>query len=189
MIRKAVRYGVSLAGTAAVTLVASQVFAVNGLTAGFAYLLYVLVIASTWGFPEAAVASIASTLTLNFFFLPPVGTFTIADPQNWIALFAFFTTALITSRLSTEARWRATEAIERQQDLERLYTFGRSILLIEATSGVAKPLCSRLAETFDLTAVALFESRTGEIHSAGPQDFEGMDSQLREAAVRNGLDR
>jgi two-component system sensor histidine kinase KdpD len=184
MIPKAVRFGVSLAGTAAVTLVASQVFAVNGSTAGFAYLLYVLVIASTWGFAEAAVASIASMLTLNFFFLPPVGTFTIADPQNWVALFAFVTTALIASRLSTAAKRRATEAIERQQDLERLYTFGRSILLIEATSSVAKPLCSRLAETFNLTAVALFEPRTGEIYRAGPQDFDGMDSQLREAALQ-----
>lgn len=184
MRRRGLRLGASVAGPAAVTFVASQLFAVNGSTAGFAYLLYVLVIASTWGFPEAAVASIVSTLTLNFFFLPPVGTFTIADPQNWIALFAFFTTALIASRLSTEAKRRTTEAIERQQDLERLYTFGRSILLIEASSGIAKPLCTKLADTFDLTAVALFESRTGEIHRAGPQDFEGMDSQLREAALQ-----
>ncbi|MBZ5612170.1 MAG: DUF4118 domain-containing protein, partial [Acidobacteriia bacterium] len=59
----------------------------------------VLTTATIWGFFEAALASIAATLTFNFFFLPPVGRFTIADPQNWVALFSFLTTALVASRL------------------------------------------------------------------------------------------
>ena len=88
---------VSLAGLAAITG-AARLMSVNSATAGFAYLLLVLVLASTWGFFEAAVASIGATLTLNFFFLPPVGTFTIKDPQNVVALFSFLTTTLIASQ-------------------------------------------------------------------------------------------
>src|SRR5215469_7561307 len=94
------RLPVSLAGVAIVTFVAHRGIPVNATTAGFAYLLLILVIASTWGFVEAAVASVAATFTFNFYFLPPIGTLTIYDPQNWVALFSFLATALIASRLS-----------------------------------------------------------------------------------------
>jgi two-component system, OmpR family, sensor histidine kinase KdpD len=51
-------------------------------TVGFLYLLAVLVIASTWGFVEAAVAAVAGTLCFNYFFFPPVGTRNIDDPRR-----------------------------------------------------------------------------------------------------------
>jgi two-component system sensor histidine kinase KdpD len=177
------RVPISICGTAFLTFVAYRVISVNATTVGFAYLLYILIVASTWGFLEAAISSIAATLMFNVFFLPPVLTVTIADPQNWIALAAFFSTSLIASRLSTEARRRTKEALSRQQDLERLYAFGRAILLIDAHETFAKQLCAKLAETFDLTATALYERRSEMIYRAGPMEFEGMDAQLRDAAV------
>jgi len=179
--KRVVRLLVSLAGVGIITYVAYSVIPVNATTAGFAYLLFVLVIASTWGFLEAALCSIASTLTFNFFFLPPVGTLTIADPQNWVAFFSFLVTSLIASRLSTKAKRRALDAVQRQQDLERLYAFGRAILLIGDHEPFAKQLATQLADTFELDAAALYEPRSGEIYRAGPLEFEGMDSQLREA--------
>src|SRR5262245_8141105 len=120
-----------LAGVGVVTLVGRHVASVNATTAGFAYLLLVLWIAVQWGFWEAAVSSVVATLAFNFNFLPPVDTFTIADPQNWVALFSFLTTSLIASRLSTTARERATEAEARQADLERLYSFSPGNPIIE----------------------------------------------------------
>src|SRR5215470_6539694 len=130
----------SVAGVAIVTFIASWVIPVNATTAGFAYLLYVLIVASIWGFLEASISSVAATLVFNFFFLPPIGTFTIADPQNWVALFSFLVTSLIASRLSAKAKARATEAIERQRDLERLYTFSRAMLLVDKSAPFAKQL-------------------------------------------------
>lgn len=179
--KRLLRLLVSLAGVVIITYIASSVIPVNATTAGFAYLLFVLVIASTWGFLEASLSSIASTLLFNFFFLPPIGTFTIADPQNWVAFFSFLVTSLIASRLSTKAKRRALDAVQRQQDLERLYTFGRAILLIGDHEPFAKQLATQLADTFELDAAALYEPRAGEIYRAGPLEFEGMDSQLREA--------
>lgn len=178
----ALRLLVSLAGVAGTTFVACSIV-VNAATAGFVYLILVLVIASTWGFVESAVAAIAATLAYNFFFLPPVRTFTIADPQNWVALFSFLATSLIASRLSTLAKERARDAIERQQDLERLYTFSRAILLIQTGEQFAKELTNKLAETFHLRAAVLFDRRACEFFRAGPSDFEGMDEQLRESAL------
>src|SRR5882762_9304952 len=103
LLQHALRLLVSLTAVAGVSFVAYQVFPVNATTVGFAYLLLVLIIASTWGFFEAALSSIFATLAFNFFFFPPVGTFTIADPQNQVALFSFLATSLIASRLSKKA--------------------------------------------------------------------------------------
>ena len=173
----------SLAGVAAVTITAFKVITVNPTTVGFAYLLLVLIIATAWGFTEAAIASVAAALAFNFFFLPPVGTLTIADPQNWAALFSFLATALIASRLSDKAKRRAMDALERQNDLERLYSFSRAILLIDSGEPFAKQLARRIAEVFEISAVVLYERRTGEAYRAGPADFDGLEEQIRECAV------
>jgi two-component system, OmpR family, sensor histidine kinase KdpD len=178
----ALRLLVSVAAVGAVTL-AAKLSPVNATTAGFAYLLLVLVIASTWGFFESVAASIAGTLAFNYNFLPPFGTFTIADPQNWIALFSFLATSLIASRLSTTARRRAQEAVERQKDLERLYSFSRAILLGGTAEPAMKQIANQVAEVFDLSAAVLFDRRTGEFFRGGPGDFVGLDDQLRDSAL------
>jgi two-component system sensor histidine kinase KdpD len=123
------RVTVSLIGVALLTFTAHRLIPVNATTAGFAYLLLILFVASTWGFVEACLSSVLATLLFNFFFLPPIGTFTIADSQNWVALFSFLTTSLVASRLSAKAKLRALEAIEKQRNLEHLYSFSRAILL------------------------------------------------------------
>src|SRR5437867_2910388 len=138
--QRVLRLLLSLAGVAFVTWTGYALVPANATTIGFAYLLLVLIIASLWGFFEAAPASIAATLAFNFFFLPPVGKFTIADPQNWVALFSFLTTSLVASRLSTQAKRRALDALARQQDLERLYTFSRAILLIDKSEAFPNQL-------------------------------------------------
>jgi len=174
----------SLTGVMVVTWTGYSLVPVNATTAGFGYLLLVLIIASFWGFFEASVASIAATLTFNFFFLPPVGRFTIADPQNWVALFSFLTTALIASRLSAEVKRRALDAVARQQDLERLYAFSRAILLIDHTEPFPKQLVQKLAEIFELAAVVLYERHSEEFYRAGPSDFDGLEDQLGDAALQ-----
>ena len=182
--RRALRLVASLAGVALVTIAGYRLIPVNATTIGFAYLLLVLIVASLWGFFEASVASIASTLTYNFFFLPPIGRFTIADPQNWVALFSFLTTALIASRLSGEVKRRAQDAVDRKQDLERLYTFSRAILLIDNTEPFPKQLVRSLADIFELSAAVLYERRREEFYRAGPLDFDGLDDQLRDSALQ-----
>jgi two-component system, OmpR family, sensor histidine kinase KdpD len=183
LLLRAARLLASLGGVALVTWIATSLIPVNATTVGFAYLLLVLVIATVWGFVEASLASVAATLTLNFFFLPPVGRLTIADPQNWVALFSFLATSLVASRLSTVAKRRTLDAVVRQQDVERLYTFSRSILLIDRKEGFPKELVRKLAEIFELSAVVLYERRTESFYRAGPLDFDGLDDQLRDAAL------
>jgi two-component system, OmpR family, sensor histidine kinase KdpD len=182
--RRILRLLLSLVGVTLLTWAGYSLVPINAPTMGFAYLLLVLIIASLWGFSEAALASVAATLAFNFFFLPPLLEFTIADPQNWVALFSFLTTALIASRLSGEVKRRALDAVARQQDLERLYTFSRAILLMDHTEPLPKQLVRKLADIFELSAAVLYERRAEEFYRAGPSDFDGLDDQLRDAALQ-----
>ncbi len=182
--RIAVRSLLAAASVAAVTAAAYGA-SINPATTGFAYLIVVLAVASAWGFIEALVASLLATLTFNFFFLPPTGTFTIADPKNWVALFSFLATALIAGRLSARAERRTQDALERQRDVERLYTFSRAILLATGAEPFVSLLVRRLVEIFELNGAVLYDGRGGEFYRAGPADMEALDDRLREA-VRNG---
>lgn len=94
---------------------------INSTTTALAYLLAVLFIALFWGSGPALVASVVSVLCFNFFFLPPFYTLDVAHPENWIALFAFFTTALAVGQLSAREKRRAEEAERGEREIERLY--------------------------------------------------------------------
>jgi two-component system sensor histidine kinase KdpD len=95
---------------------------INPTTVALALLLIVLFVATKFGSRPAILASITGVFSFNFFFLPPVGTLTIADPENWIALAIFLITAVTTGELSARARHRAREAEAGKREIERLYT-------------------------------------------------------------------
>ena len=94
---------------------------VNDTTISLALLLIVLVVATIFGSRPAFFASLLGVLSFNFFFLHPVYTFTISDPQNWVAYAAFLVTAVIAGQLSSYARRRAKESEQRRREIERLY--------------------------------------------------------------------
>ena len=109
-------------GIAAITVAFIPVRAhINTTTVAFAFLLAVLFVALFWGSKPALLASILAMLCFNFFYLPPYYTFTIADPQNWVALTAFFVTALVVGQLSARAKQRAEEADRGRAENRRLY--------------------------------------------------------------------
>jgi two-component system sensor histidine kinase KdpD len=90
-------------------------------TVALALLLVVLFAATGWGSRPAVLAALLGVACFNFFFLPPFYTFTIANPQNWVALTAFLITALVAGELSARAKRRAEEAEAGRREIERLY--------------------------------------------------------------------
>ncbi len=115
-------YFLATSGVAALTAILVPLRGqINATTVGFAFLLVVLFVAIFWGSKPALLASVLGMLSFNFFFLPPFHTFTIADPQNWIALTAFFITALAVGQLSARAKRRAREAEAGRVEIEHLY--------------------------------------------------------------------
>lgn len=95
---------------------------INSTTVALAFLLVVLFVALFWGSRPALLASVLGVVCLNYFFLPPLYTLSIAHLQNWVALTAFFTTALVVGQLSARAKRRAEEAEQGRREIERLYT-------------------------------------------------------------------
>jgi len=174
---------------AVITWICFRVVAVNATTAALAYLVAILFIAARWGLVESITASVVAVLCFNFYFLPPIGTFTIADPQNWVALFAFLATSITASRFSMQAKKRAQEALDSQREMERLYALSRSILLIGPAQPVPKQLATQIAQSFSASAVALYDGGSGNIYRSGPEDFPDPADQLRQAAFQGTLFR
>lgn len=101
-----------------------QVFGghINPTTVALAFLLIVLFVAAAWGSKPAVLAALVGGFCFNLFFLPPVGTFHIAEPENWIAFLSFLATGITAGQLSARARRRAEEANAARQEVERLYS-------------------------------------------------------------------
>jgi two-component system sensor histidine kinase KdpD len=119
------------------------------------FLLVVLVVAAEAARWTAVTISVVAMLVFNFAFFPPVGTFTIADPQNWIVLFTFLAVSLAASHLSAVARTQTTEALSRRNELARLFDVSRDVL-VTTDSREALPILARLvARRFDLEFVAI----------------------------------
>src|SRR5229473_1492067 len=124
-----VRHAVCLAIVFAIVCVYLKLISVNATTVALTFLLAVQLIATIWGLAAGVTTSVSAVLAFNYFFLPPVGTFTVEDPQNWVALLAFLITAITASQLSARAQRRAVEAQMRRRETEQLYALGRAILL------------------------------------------------------------
>ena len=106
-----VRAAGGLGGVALVTVLFTRVLTVNnGATVALTFLLVVLLVAATSRFWAAALTSLAALVCFNFFFIPPVGTLTVADPENWVALAAFLAVSLVGSNLSSAIRERERAA-------------------------------------------------------------------------------
>ena len=153
--RDLVVFAACVAAIAAVTAGLRAVPGVSPTTAALALLLAVLGAATLARLRTAIVVSVLAMLTLNFFFLPPLGTFTIADPQNWIAVFAFLVVAVIGSKLSAAALDRARDAIARRHEVTRLFDLTRDVLLTTETAGAIEVLARHVARRFALARVAI----------------------------------
>src|ERR1700737_636860 len=97
----------AIAGLTAICL--SRLRATNPTTVALSFLMVVLFTAASSRLRVAVAASVTAALTFDFFFLPPVGTLNISDPQDWIAFFAFIIVSFVASHLSSVARARERE--------------------------------------------------------------------------------
>jgi two-component system sensor histidine kinase KdpD len=85
------------------------------------YLVVVLALASTRGLYPAVLASLVAFLSFDFFLVPPLYTFTVASPEEWLALFIFLCAAIVTGQLAAALRLRAEQARERERETRILY--------------------------------------------------------------------
>ena len=143
------RVRIALRLAAAVLLLALVTFAAlalnaNATTVGFAYLITILGISVFSGLTVSLVSSIVATACFNYFFLPPVRTWTIADPANWVALFSFFIASLVATRLVVQAlERRSLGADETARPVVSVAPHGRDLPVLDLDAHTAANLADR----------------------------------------------
>lgn len=125
----------------------------NPTVVGLSFLMIVLLVAAASTLRVAVATSVLALLTLNYFFMPPVGTFVLEDPENWIALLVFLVVSVVGSRLSVMARERAALVEERQEaDRRRQSAELKSTLLSSLGHDLKTPLTAITVATDNLRA-------------------------------------
>ncbi len=162
----------------------------NATTVGFVYLVVVLFAAARLGFAAAVAASLAATACFNRFFLPPIGTWTIADPANWVALTVFLLASVLVSRLVANEQRRAEEAEARRTEMEALYELSVDLFAATNRVGALGDAAGRALRSIGARGGALVlapaASPGGEVVVAtGDHRFDRSDPLL-ESVVRSG---
>ncbi|HVA14890.1 MAG TPA: sensor histidine kinase KdpD [Stellaceae bacterium] len=142
------------------------------------FLTAVLVVAARYGLMPSLYASLLSVLAYNFFFLPPLYTFTIADPENVVALVAFLVAALIASNLAAGTRAQALAARSRARVTEELLAFSRKLAGVATLDDLFWATTYQIAAMLKLHVVILMPEGADLVVKAGypPEDqLDGSD--------------
>ena len=127
------------------------------------FLTAVIAIAAHFGLGPSLVASVASVLAYNYFFIPPLHTFQVADPKNLAALTFFLVFAIITSNLAARVRAQALAARLQARTTGDLYAFSREISGIPDVDGLVTVAAERMASLLDRDIVVLLPDGNGQL--------------------------
>ena len=159
-------------------------------TAGFIYLLVVVGVALAYGIWQATFVSLIAVSCLNYFFIPPIFTFEVADERDWVALVSFQICALLVSRLSSREQRMARDANYQRIQMKKLYELSRGILLFDLHSPPGPQLVQLIRRTFYADDVAIFDADIARLDHEGTWSLE--EQQIARAAYfsdRNEDDR
>lgn len=168
------RYAASAALVAAIVAAYHWYLRVNPTTVALTFLLAVLVLSANWGLWYAVFAAVTATLAFNYYFLPPYGTFTIADPQNWVALAAFLATAVVASQLAERARREADNANQRRREVEHLYEFSQLLLSSDNIAELLNLVPRYIVECFGVRSAALALPDRPDVYRSSPA-LDGLE--------------
>jgi two-component system sensor histidine kinase KdpD len=154
----------------------------NEMTVALTMIIAILIVAANWGLRHSIYLSILSSAAFNFFFLPPVLTFTIRDGRNWVALLAFLVTGIVASQLAERARREAKSSRRRQREAERLYEFSQQMLVKGDVIDLLNVLPHMIAATFNLAGAAVYLRERDRVYRSSPDYMDVTAAELRDAA-------
>jgi two-component system sensor histidine kinase KdpD len=160
-------FALSIIVIAGIAFLYRHVLVVNQTTVALSLLLAILAVSAVWGMAVSVFMSIVAMLVFNYEFLPPVGTFTIADPQNWVALGAFLFTSIMGSQLSARIRMEADQANGRRREIERLYKFSQKLLGEGNVIQLMNAIPNYIVESFEAGAAELFLPQKDKFYRSG----------------------
>ncbi len=181
----AVRFGACAVVLFLVVFLYTRVIHANPTTVALTFLVSVLIISAVWGLRYALFTAFIAAGAFNYYFLPPTGTFIIAGTENWVALFALLTTAVIASQLSDRARKQTEEAVGRRRELERLYSFSQQMLTADNVLQLLNAVPHHVVESFAVSAAALYVQDKGDLYRSGI-DTPGLDGEQLKSIIARG---
>lgn len=168
----------------AVTFLCFRVVHANATIAAVALLLNVLVTGAYARLQEAVIASFTATVCLDYFFVPPIGSITVADPQGWIVLSVFLAVSLIATNLSTGLRDQRDALLSQQAETEKLHALSRAMLYDEGTERVERLVVNKCMELFSFSEVIVFEALNGAFYRS--QLASSISDEMLRRVARNG---
>src|SRR6185312_1789714 len=178
------RYSFVTGAVGCVVIFYARLIHVNPTTVALTFLLVILFVANRLGLRYSVYMSVLAALALNFFFLPPVGTLTIVDSQNWVALLAFLTAGVLASHLSERVRQEAREANRRRQEVEQLYEFSQKMLTVDRASDLLNNIPGYISSTFHNEAIDIYLLEEGRVYRSLSNTRRFNKEELHEVAVR-----
>jgi two-component system sensor histidine kinase KdpD len=160
-------FALSIIVIAGIAFLYRHVLVVNQTTVALSLLLAILAVSAVWGMAVSVFMSIVAMLVFNYEFLPPIGTLTIADPQNWVALGAFLVTSIMGSQLSARIRKEADQANSRRREIERLYKFSQKLLGEGNVIQLMNAIPNYIVESFEAGAAELFLPLKDKFYRSG----------------------
>ena len=156
-------------------------------TIALVLLLAVFVCAWVWESGPGAFAAVLATLGFNFFFIPPLYTFTIEDPRNVAALFVFLASGLLIGHLSALSRERLRLAEAQRSELATLTQLSQAFLSDTTREFLLGVAADRLRRALQAEQVSILLARDdGELHEAAATPGAAIQRDLADLAYRQG---
>ncbi|SEM99576.1 two-component system, OmpR family, sensor histidine kinase KdpD [Sphingomonas gellani] len=184
-------YAATTAMVAGVTAIASALFHILDLgNVALLYLLPVMAAASLFGLRTGLYAGIASSLAYNFFFLPPVGTLTISNPENLVSVVVLLGIAVATSQLTARVRAQADLAAASARTNATLAGFLRQIAAVNDLDGAARMICDDVRRLLGVQVVLLGAKAGADLEILAASDpayrLDAMDNAAASWAFDTG---
>ncbi|MEN2786913.1 sensor histidine kinase KdpD [Sphingomonas qilianensis] len=184
-------YAITTLMVAAVTAIGSALLSILDLgNVALLYLLPVMAAASLYGLRTGIFGGIAASLAYNFFFLPPVGTLSINNPENVVSVIMLLGVAIATSQLTSRVRAQADLAAASARANATLAGFLRQIIGVEDSGEAAQMICDDVKRLFDAQVIVLAPSPSAGLEILAASDpgyrLDTMDQAAAGWAFDNG---
>jgi two-component system sensor histidine kinase KdpD len=185
-----VGYAVSAGLVALVTAFGVAVYSFGNLTnLALLYLIPVMAAATFYGLRTGLFAGLLSSLAYNFFFLPPLHSLTVQDPENILTILILLGVALVTSQLAARVRLQADLAQRSSGHNAALAGFARTLAGLSTLAEVGEALCAEVADQFGVNAILLLPGENEPLLSAasladprlGPIELAAAEWAMAEA--------
>jgi len=181
-LRRGLRVVASVAIVCAILAIEFHYHGLRNTTVTYSLLLAILFFAVRWDRLETIAASLVAAIGFLKYFQLPIGSLKATDPQSYVAVAGFLITAIVVSQTALAARRRATEALERKRETERLYELGQAMLASESLQTTAWIATNHIIRIFGATGAAFYLHAREEFQRAG-ESSPITDDALRAAAM------